>query len=63
MRLRRKRPQKHQLEVLLAIAAAFALGKALEASGSAKQVADGLLSLAGNNPWFTLAIIYFTTAP
>ncbi|WP_254513432.1 SLC13 family permease [Anatilimnocola floriformis] len=48
-------------EVLLAIAAAFALGKALEASGSAKQVTDGLLSLAGTNPYLSLAIIYFTT--
>lgn len=48
-------------EVLLAIAAAFALGKALEASGSAKQVADGLLSWAGSNPYLALAIIYFTT--
>jgi di/tricarboxylate transporter len=48
-------------EVLLAIAAAFALGKALEASGSAKSVADGLLAYAGNSPWLALAIIYFTT--
>ncbi|QDU31187.1 Sodium-dependent dicarboxylate transporter SdcS [Anatilimnocola aggregata] len=48
-------------EVLLAIAAAFALGKALEVSGAAKQVADGLLSLAGTNPWLALVIIYFTT--
>ncbi len=48
-------------EVLLAIAAAFALGKALEVSGSAKHVADGLLSLAGKNPWLALGIIYFTT--
>lgn len=48
-------------EVLLAIAAAFALGKALEASGSAKWVADGLLGLAGTNPYLALAIIYFTT--
>ena len=48
-------------EVLLAIAAAFALGKALEVSGSAKDVADSLLSLAGKNPYLALAIIYFTT--
>jgi di/tricarboxylate transporter len=48
-------------EVLLAIAAAFALGKALEVTGSARYVADGLLSLAGTNPYLALAIIYFTT--
>jgi di/tricarboxylate transporter len=48
-------------EVLLAIAAAFGLGKALEASGSARNVADGLLSWAGTNPYLALAIIYFTT--
>ncbi|WP_425616638.1 SLC13 family permease [Anatilimnocola sp. NA78] len=48
-------------EVLLAIAAAFALGKALEVTGSATQVADQLLSFAGTNPWLSLVIIYFTT--
>jgi di/tricarboxylate transporter len=48
-------------EVLLAIAAAFGLGKALEASGAAKDVASGLLDLAGKNPYLALAIIYFTT--
>jgi di/tricarboxylate transporter len=48
-------------EVLLAIAAALALGKALEVSGSAKDVADKLLSLAGTNPYLALAIIYYTT--
>jgi di/tricarboxylate transporter len=48
-------------EVLLAIAAAFGLGKALEASGAAKDVAGGLLKLAGTNPYLALAIIYFTT--
>jgi di/tricarboxylate transporter len=48
-------------EVLLAIAAALALGKALEVTGSAKEVASGLLALAGDNPWLALTIIYFTT--
>src|SRR5262249_41060423 len=42
-------------EVLLAIAASFALGTALEKSGAAKMIADSTTALAGNSPWISLA--------
>jgi di/tricarboxylate transporter len=47
--------------VLLAIAASFAFGTALEKTGAAKQLADSAVSLAGGSPWITLAIIYLCT--
>lgn len=48
-------------EVLLAIAASFALGTALDKSGAAKLIADTTSSLSGGNPWVALAMIYFVT--
>jgi di/tricarboxylate transporter len=48
-------------EVLLAIAASFALGTALEKSGAAKMIADSTASLAGGNAVLALALIYFVT--
>jgi di/tricarboxylate transporter len=48
-------------QVLLAIAAAFGLGKALEQSGAAAGIAHGFLSLAGVEPWPTLALFYCLT--
>ncbi len=48
-------------EVLLAIAASFALGAALDRSGAAKMIADTTSTLAGGHPWVALAIIYFVT--
>jgi len=48
-------------EVLLAIAASFALGTALDKSGAAKMIADSTTSLSGGNAWVTLAIIYLVT--
>lgn len=47
--------------VLLVIAAALALGEALDATGAAKTIAISLVSLAGNNPWLVLAAIVTTT--
>jgi di/tricarboxylate transporter len=47
--------------VLLAIAAAFALGTALERTGAARAIAESAIKLAGGNPWGTLAVIYFIT--
>lgn len=47
--------------VLLVIAAALALGEALDSTGAAKTIATGLVSLAGNNPWLVLATIYAIT--
>jgi len=48
-------------EVLLAIAAAFSLGKALEKTGAAEQLAQGAISLAGDSPIASLAVIYLAT--
>jgi di/tricarboxylate transporter len=48
-------------EVLLAIAASFALGAALDKSGAAKMIADITRTLAGGHPWIALALIYFVT--
>lgn len=47
--------------VLLVIAAALALGEALDSTGAAKTIATGLVSLAGTNPWLVLATIYAIT--
>lgn len=48
--------------VLLAIVAAIGLGAALEDSGAAAVVADGLVSLGGDSPHLTLALVYLATA-
>jgi di/tricarboxylate transporter len=48
-------------EVLLAIAASFALGAALEKTGAAEEIARTAISIAGGSPWISLAIIYLVT--
>ena len=48
-------------EVLLAIAASFAVGTALETTGAANEIATGMTQLAANNPWLSLAIVYLVT--
>jgi len=48
-------------EVLLAIAASFALGTALEKSGAATIIAGSTASLSGGNAWLALGLIYFVT--
>jgi di/tricarboxylate transporter len=48
--------------VLLVIAAALGLGRALEKTGAAGALADGLIGLGGSNPWITLALVYLVTA-
>lgn len=48
-------------EVLLAIAAAFALGAALEKTGAAKMIAENATSLVDGNPWLSLVMIYLVT--
>jgi di/tricarboxylate transporter len=48
-------------EVLLAIAASFALGAALEKTGAAKMIAAQTAALAGGSPWLSLALMYFIT--
>jgi di/tricarboxylate transporter len=48
-------------ETLLAIAASFALGKALEQTGAAEGVVSSLMEYSGSSPWLALAIVYFVT--
>ncbi len=48
--------------VLIVIAAALGLGKALESTGAAASIAGSLLGLTGSNPWMTLALVYAVTA-
>lgn len=47
--------------VLVAIAASFGLGRALEATGAAAWVAGHLVGLGGGHPWLALASVYLTT--
>ncbi|MBE9136598.1 SLC13 family permease [Nodosilinea sp. LEGE 07088] len=47
--------------VLLVVAAALGIGKALDVTGAAGTLASGLLGLAGNNAWVSLAIVYGVT--
>jgi di/tricarboxylate transporter len=48
-------------EVLLAIAASFAVGMALETTGAARDIATRMIDLAGGEPWLALAIVYAVT--
>jgi di/tricarboxylate transporter len=48
-------------ETLLAIAASFALGKALEVSGAAAAIGGTVMALAADNAWAALAIVYVVT--
>lgn len=47
--------------VLLVVAAALSLGKALEVTGAAEAFSMSVLGLAGSNPWVSLAVIYGVT--
>ncbi|MEO5346567.1 MAG: SLC13 family permease [Magnetococcus sp. YQC-9] len=49
-------------QVLLVIAASFALGTALETTGAARELALRLLQLVGNNPWGSLVALFAVTA-
>lgn len=46
------------LPVLTTIAASFALGNGLEASGAAAFIGRGMVTVAGSDPWLLLAITY-----
>jgi di/tricarboxylate transporter len=48
-------------DVLLAIAASFALGTALDKSGAARMIAESTTALSGGNAWIALGFIYFIT--
>jgi di/tricarboxylate transporter len=47
--------------VLIAIAASFGLGKALEVTGAAAVIANGFIQLAQGQAWLSLAVIYLVT--
>lgn len=49
------------LQVLLVIAAAIAIGKAMQVSGMAEVIAQTLIGLAGQRPWLVLAVVYGVT--
>lgn len=49
------------LEVLIVIACAFALGEALDRTGAARSLAMTLLDLTGDHPFAVLAVVYFIT--
>jgi di/tricarboxylate transporter len=48
-------------QVLLAIAASFAIGAALEKTGAAHGIAGGVIRTVGGSPWLALAAIYGVT--
>jgi di/tricarboxylate transporter len=48
-------------ETLLAIAASFALGEALKVSGAAAAIGGTVITLAADNTWIALAIVYGVT--
>jgi di/tricarboxylate transporter len=48
--------------VILVIAAAFGLGRALQVSGASDLVAGKLIGLAGDNPWLCLVLTYGLTS-
>lgn len=48
--------------VLIVIGAALALGRALDVSGAAGTIANGIIDLAQSNPWLILVAIYLVTS-
>ncbi len=50
------------LPVLVVIGAAFGLGTALEASGTAAWIVDTLMADQLHNPWLALLVVYLVTA-
>lgn len=47
--------------VLIVIAASFGIGRALDTTGAAGEIAGAVLSLAQSNPWVALALVYLIT--
>lgn len=47
--------------ILIVIGATLGIGAAMEKSGAAESIADGLLNLAGGNPLLSLAAVYLAT--
>jgi len=49
-------------QILIVIAASFGIGIALHKSGAASAVAQSLITLSGETPIWTLALVFLTTA-
>jgi di/tricarboxylate transporter len=47
--------------VLIVIAAALGIGRALDRTGTAHVIAETLLAIGGQNPWVALAVVYGLT--
>jgi di/tricarboxylate transporter len=54
--------QSPDWQVLVVIATSFGVGAALQTSGAAGVLADGIIGLAGGNPWATLVLVFAATA-
>jgi di/tricarboxylate transporter len=50
------------LTVIITIAASFAIGNALQKTGAAQYIGEGILGVAGNNPILLLALTYVTVS-
>jgi di/tricarboxylate transporter len=48
-------------QVILLIAAAFGIGRALEKTGAADAIAKSMIGIAGSHPWVTLGVLYGLT--
>jgi di/tricarboxylate transporter len=48
-------------QVLLAIAASFGIGQALDKTGAARAVTHAIADLSGGSPWWSLVVIYGVT--
>ncbi|MEM6520518.1 MAG: SLC13 family permease, partial [Cyanobacteria bacterium P01_C01_bin.70] len=53
--------QSIEWSVLLVIAAALGISKAMEVTGAAAAIAETFLDIAGSNPFIALAVVYGTT--
>jgi di/tricarboxylate transporter len=53
--------QSIEWSVLLVIGAALGIGKALQTTGAAGAIASTCISIAGDNPWVVLAVVYAMT--
>lgn len=48
-------------KVLIAIGASIGLGAAMESTGAAKNIVEGLLGGIGEHPWMALVVVYLVT--
>ena len=48
-------------QVLMVIAAAFGIGRAMDQTGAAATIAETFLDLAGHHPWTALLVVYLIT--